>query len=84
MTICRVWSIPVRRIRAFFTSQKDVCASGEDIFSFGTCRVLLTVLPERRIGTLAFPQTRVEFCGDEADTSELYHRFWLNFISAGA
>ena len=83
MQISEVWSISDERIRTFFLSQKDILQKKDDVFSCRQCEISISTLPLREMGRLQFPQTRVEFDGPEADTTEIHRRFVLQFISAG-
>lgn len=62
-----VWAVDARRIEAFFREYG------------GEAEVL--PLPERKIGTIPVPQTRVIITGEDAE--EVYRKFFLHFISAG-
>ena len=83
MPISEIWSIPEERIRAFFSGQDDVIEAGENGFSCGLCHILITPLPQRCVGGLSFPQTKVVFRGPEPDITDIHQRFILQFISAG-
>lgn len=83
MQIREIWAIPGERILRFLQSQNDVRPNGDGGFFFGGCEIRMTVLPEREIGRLRFPQTQMVFEGPEADTEEIHRRFVLQFISAG-
>ncbi|MBR4473441.1 MAG: hypothetical protein IKS55_07355 [Oscillospiraceae bacterium] len=83
MVIQEIWAIPLDRIERFFQSQNDVRPNGDDGFSFGQCKIRITSMSEREIGSLRFPQTQMEFEGPDADTEEIHRRFVLQFISAG-
>lgn len=76
------WALPRERIEAFFRSQPDVIAAGEN-FCFGSCTVQLIPLENHVLGSLQFPRTRVIFDGGETDVQILYRRFFLRFVSAG-
>ena len=79
-----IWAIRRERIERFFRSQQDVRENENGSFSFGHCEIRVKAMPERKIGSLRFPQTQMEFEGSEADTEEIHHRFVMQFISAGA
>lgn len=65
-----VWAVDAKRIERFFLDLGDTA---------GNVRVI--ALPERRVGMLAFPQTRVIIAGEDAE--EIHRKFALNFMSAG-
>lgn len=62
-----VWAVDADRIRAFFRDHSD--------------EVTVIPLPERMLGSMVMPQTRIIISGDDAD--KLYHRFYLAFVTAG-
>lgn len=64
-------SVPEKRIREYFASAGT-----------GGCEIAVTPMPERQIGRLSFPQTRVVIEGERAE--EVYRAFSLNFLSGGA
>ncbi len=65
-----VWSYPVDRIKEFFDTIES------------NCNIEMEALEERRVGPLSFPQTRIVIEGDDAE--DVYHLFYLHFISGGA
>lgn len=62
-----VWSIEINEVLEFFKDQ-----SGD---------VSVTALPEKRIGKVSLPQTRVIIKGDNAD--DLYRQFFFRFLRGG-
>ena len=62
-----VWAVDAERIEAFFSEHPG--------------DVTVIALPERKVGSMTVPQTRVIIRGENAD--ELYRRFCLSFITAG-
>ena len=84
LEIREIWGVSYTRIEAFFLSQDDVQKCRDGSFSFGDCRIHLSVLPEHVAGPLRFPRTQLVFNGSEQDTESIYHRFFLRFLSAGA
>lgn len=62
-----VWAVDANRVKAFFKDNSDA--------------VTIIPLPERALGSMTVPQTRIIITGENAD--ELYHRFYLSFITAG-
>ena len=83
MKIQEIWSIPVARIREFLQMQDGVRQAEENCFLFGQCRIMLTTLPDGRMGSIRIPKTQVEFEGQEEDTEAFHKRFVLQFLSAG-
>ena len=62
-----IWAVDADRIKDFFSENCDC--------------VTVTSLPDRKLGSMVMPQTRIIIEGDNAD--ELYHRFYLSFMTAG-
>ena len=62
-----LWAVDAERIRSFFREHG------------GEAEVLS--LPERKIGLLTVPQTRVMIFGNDAE--EIHRQFILTFLSAG-
>ena len=74
------WSYSADRIEEYILS---LGASGNDhIFVLDACTVRLEPLPDRQVGMLTFPQTRIIIEGPGAET--FYHDFYLHFLSGGA
>jgi len=67
MVYDEVWAVDAERIRAFFREN-----SGD---------VTVIPLPDRTLGSMTVPQTRIIISGENAD--ELYRRFYLSFMTAG-
>ena len=84
MVKSEIWAVSRERISDFFLSQDDVYQNGDDCFLYKECEIRLSVRSERMLGKLAFPATKVDFRGPGPDTEEIYRRFFLRFISAGA
>jgi len=66
-TYDEVWAVDAGRVKAFFKDHMDA--------------VTVIALPDRRLGSMVMPQTRIIITGNDAD--ELYHRFYLSFMTAG-
>ena len=66
-----VWSYSVDRIQEYFDSLVE-----------NSCTVELERMPERQVGRISFPQTRVVIEGEDAE--HVYHGFYLHFLSGGA
>ena len=62
-----IWAVDARRVEAFFKEYPD--------------DVTVTSLPDRQLGSMTMPQTRIVITGDNAD--ELYRRFYISFMTAG-
>ena len=77
------WGIAIDRARAFFREQEDVQEENRNAFLFRTCRIALTELKPKGMGVWAAKRTRVRMEGDEGDTEEIYHRFFIRFLTTG-
>jgi hypothetical protein len=62
-----VWAVDAKRIEAFFEENPGDAA--------------VIPLPDRTLGSMTMPQTRIIISGENAD--ELYRRFYLSFMTAG-
>ena len=62
-----IWAVDAKRVEAFFSKHPG--------------DVTVIPLQDRKLGTMAVPQTRIIIAGDDAD--ELYHQFYLSFMTAG-
>ena len=62
-----VWAVDAGRIETFFKDHSN--------------DVTVIPLPDRTLGSMTMPQTRIIITGDKAD--ELYQRFYLSFMTAG-
>jgi len=78
-----IWSISIQRARSFFREQEDVREEGSNCFSFGTCRIQLTELKPKGMGVWAAKRIQVRMEGEDADTENIYHRFFIQFLSTG-
>ena len=77
------WSVSIQRARAFFREQEDVTEESANLFVFGTCRVALTELKPKGLGVWAAKRIRVHMEGDDADVENIYHRYFIQFLSTG-
>ena len=62
-----VWAVDAKRV--------------EDFFMENPGDVTVISMPDRKLGSMTMPQTRIIISGENAD--ELYHRFYLSFMTAG-
>ena len=77
------WSVPMPRARAFFRAQCDVTEESADIYCFGSCRITLTELKPKGMGVWAAKRIKVRMEGDESDVENIYHRYFIQFLSTG-
>ena len=78
-----IWSISVQRARSFFREQEDVTEEGANTFSFGSCRIDLTELKPKGMGVWAAKRIKVHMEGEDADVEDIYHRYFIQFLSTG-
>ena len=78
-----IWSVSIQRARSFFREQPDVEEEGLNAFRFGSCRIELTELKPKGMGVWAAKRIQVRMEGDEADVEDIYHRFFIQFLSTG-
>lgn len=81
MSVSEIWTLDRQRLEAYFNSLPGFAPWGEGRWQGENCLVVLESLPERALGPLRLPQTRLEFLGEAAET--VYAAFRLRFLSAG-
>ena len=77
------WSVPMQRARAFFREQEDVTQEGANVYSFGSCRITLTELKPKGMGVWAAKRIHVRMEGEDTDVENIYHRYFIQFLSTG-
>jgi len=77
------WAVSIDRARKFFREQEDVAEHTCNTFSFRSCHVVLTELKPKGMGVWAAKRIRVRMEGEDADVEELYHRYFIQFLSTG-
>ena len=83
MTKEETWGIAIDRARAFFREQEDVQEENRNLFLHGTCHVTLTELKPKGMGVWAAKRTKVVMEGEDTDVEEIYHRFFIRFLTTG-
>lgn len=83
MTKEETWSVSLQRARAFFRDQKDVTEETPNIFAFNSCRITLTELKPKGMGVWAAKRIKVHMDGEDADVEDIYHRYFIQFLSTG-
>ena len=78
-----IWSIPIQRARAFFREQEDVLEESINDYSFRSCRIHLTELKPKGMGVWAAKRIQVRMEGEDADVENIYHRYFIQFLSTG-
>ena len=77
------WSVPIQRVRAFFREQEDVAEESANQYSFGTCRITLMELKPKGMGVWAAQRIKLHMEGEDSDVEEIYHRYFIQFLSTG-
>ena len=77
------WSISIQRARAFFREQEDVTEESANVYCYGSCRIQLTELKPKGMGVWAAKRIRVHMEGETADVENIYHRYFIQFLSTG-
>ena len=78
-----IWSIAIQRARTFFRDQEDVTEEGIHDFVFRSCRIQLTELKPKGMGVWAAKRIKVRMEGEDADVEDIYHRYFIQFLSTG-
>lgn len=77
-----IWSVSMDRILAFFNTQPDIVRTAAG-YQYRDCQITVQALtPKTRLG-LEMAQTQVTFTGDAQSVSDIYHRFFIQFLTAG-
>ena len=77
------WSVPIQRVRAFFREQADVTEETANVYCHSSCRITLTELKPKGMGVWAAKRLRVRMEGEDADVENIYHRYFIQFLSTG-
>ena len=77
------WSVSIQRARAFFREQTDVEEESANVFVFNTCRITLSELKPKGMGVWAAKRIKVHMEGQDADVENIYHRYFIQFLSTG-
>ncbi len=83
MTKEEIWSVSLERVQAFFRHQKDVNEENANTFRFLSCRIILTELEPDGTGIWAAKRIKLRLEGEPEDVENIYHRYFLQFLSAG-
>ena len=77
------WSISIQRARAFFREQEDVTEESANVYCYGSCRIMLTELKPKGMGVWAAKRIQVRMEGEDPDVENIYHRYFIQFLSTG-
>ena len=78
-----IWSVSIGRVRGFFREQADVTEAHMDCFVYGSCRITLTELAPHGAGIWAAKRIRLRMEGEDTDVENIYHRYFIQFLSTG-
>ena len=78
-----IWSISIQRARAFFREQEDVTEEGINDYRFRSCRIRITEMKPKGMGVWAAKRIQIRMEGDDADVENIYHRYFIQFLSTG-
>ena len=78
-----IWSISIQRARSFFRDQEDVTEESLNVFVFRSCRIHLTELKPKGMGVWAAKRIQVRMEGEDADVENIYHLYFIQFLSTG-
>lgn len=78
-----IWSISIQRARSFFREQEDVTEESMNHFAFRSCRIRLTELKPKGMGVWAAKRIQVRMEGETEDVEDIYHRYFIQFLSTG-
>ena len=78
-----IWSISIQRARNFFREQEEVIEEGINDYMFRSCRIHLTELKPKGMGVWAARRIQVRMEGEDADVENIYHRYFIQFLSTG-
>ena len=83
MTKEETWSVSLQRARSFFRDQSDVTEETPNEFLFNSCRIQLTELKPKGMGVWAAKRIQLHMEGEDTDVEEIYHRYFIQFLSTG-
>ena len=83
MTKEETWSISIQRARAFFREQEEMTEESANVYCYGSCRITLTELKPKGMGVWAAKRIQVRMEGEDADVENIYHRYFIQFLSTG-
>ena len=78
-----IWSISIQRARSFFREQEGVTEEGINDFTYRSCRIHLTELKPKGMGVWAAKRIQVRMEGGTEDVENIYHRYFIQFLSTG-
>ena len=61
----------------------DIAEESANVYQLGTCRITLTELKPKGMGVWAAKRIKVHMEGEDADVENIYHRYFIQFLSTG-
>ena len=83
MTKEKIWNISLQQAVEYFRGQEDVQEERSNVFVFRSCRILMRELKPASMGIWSGKRINMRMEGEEADVEEIYHRFFMRFLSMG-
>ena len=83
MTKEKIWNISLQQAAEYFRGQEDVQEERSNVFVFRSCRILMRELKPASMGIWSGKRINMRMEGEEADVEEIYHRFFMRFLSMG-
>lgn len=79
----KIWNISLPQAAEFFRIQEDVTAESGNVFVFRSCRITVKELKPAKMGIWSGKRISMRMDGENADVEEIYHRFFMRFLSMG-
>ena len=83
MTKEKIWNISLQQAAEFFRGQEDVQEERGNVFVFRSCRIIMRDLKPASMGIWSGKRINMRMEGEETDVEEIYHRFFMRFLSMG-
>ena len=77
------WGMSTDRARTFFREQEDVREENRNLFLYNSCLITLTELKPKGMGVWAAKRIHVHMEGEDEDVENIYHRYFIQFLSTG-
>ena len=89
MKFDEIWAYSIDRIYEYFVACGAERCQEVMGFVLDGVQIRLTSMPDRKVGQLSFPQTRVVMEAEsnmipDENVERVHHAFYLNFLSGGA
>ena len=77
------WGISAPRALEYVESLKEITKHDDGSYAFGGCRITITALPDKKMGSLSFQRIHLDIQGPDAEAEDFHRRFTMRFLSAG-